>query len=81
MRKTHCKYGHIRTPDMEGKPCKECYNGKRKKNKESGNMVDYNRLIENNIRKQENAEERIANELDYIKEMIDDGTVDTDTNS
>lgn len=23
--KTHCKYGHERTEDMRGKPCKECY--------------------------------------------------------
>jgi hypothetical protein len=38
-------------------------------------------MIDNNLKKQDNAEERIAIELDYIKEMIEDGTVDTTTNN
>jgi len=28
--KTHCKYGHVRTEQMRGKVCSECYQSKRK---------------------------------------------------
>ena len=55
--------------------------GRPKKNKEGENMVSLNKMIDNNLKKQDNAEERIAIELDYIKEMIEDGTVDTTTNN
>lgn len=55
--------------------------GRPKKSEQGEKMVNYNKMIDSNLKKQENAEERIAIELDYIKEMIDDGTVDTNTNS
>ena len=54
--------------------------GKPKKNKEGENMISLNRMIDIDLKKQENSEERIAQELDYIKELAD-GTVDTDTNN
>lgn len=55
--------------------------GRPKKNKEGESVVNFNKMIDNNIKKQEDAEERIAVELDYIKEMIEDGTVDTTINN